>query len=232
MVLKKGFTLVELLVVFTIIVIMAVIIVGLINPIALVNKGYDSQRKKDIKLIGMAFEEYFNDKGCFPKASDYDFNNFTCSGGSFAPWIKKWPCDPNKVQYKIVLDSTNSCPKWYKIFTNLNNKMDVDIPKGWYTIYRDSYFHFGDGSMGVNDYNYGVSSTNIDWYDRVVDASCSYDEYNHSTDSCFNRPGDDPDRCGRSFNAQGRQGCSGTNCFARSDCNDLCQVQCCGAGCD
>ena len=63
---RKGFTLIELMVVVTILAIMSMILVGIINPIALVNRGRDARRKKDLARIKTAFEEYYNDKGCYP----------------------------------------------------------------------------------------------------------------------------------------------------------------------
>ena len=63
---KNGFTLVELLIVTTIAVVLAMTMIGILNPAALTGKAKDSRRKEDLNKIKIAFEEYFNDKGKFP----------------------------------------------------------------------------------------------------------------------------------------------------------------------
>ena len=156
---RNGFTLVELLVVFAIIAIMAVIMVGILNPTALVNRGIDAQMKKDMSRIRVAFEEYYNDKECFPKQTDVDLlmTKSNCDQQVFSPWLPKWICNPDGYPYKIVVDQSD-CPKWYKIMTNLGNKKDIDIPAGWYVGTKSI-----TGGYTNNEVNYGVSSQNILW---------------------------------------------------------------------
>ena len=66
---QSGFTLVELLIVMTILVIFAVILIGIIKPNTLIGKANDSRRKSDLNKIRTAFEEFFNDKGRYPTAT-------------------------------------------------------------------------------------------------------------------------------------------------------------------
>jgi len=226
---KQGFTLVELLIVMAILAVMAVILIGIINPIALSDKGYDARRKKDLKRIGTAFEEYFNDKGCYPSAADFDFDTMDCGGNGFAPWISNWICDPRGDRYEIVLDDSG-CPKWWAVLARLGNKSDNDIPVEIRTVSSiPKYFY--DVEIGSDTYNFGLSSPNISWYDNMLDPSCTYHEDNHALDSCFLRPSTDLTGCQRSI-IIGGEGCEGSNCFADSDCVSMCQVECCGVGCN
>jgi len=144
MVLKKnGFTLIELIIVVTILVVMSVILIGTINPIAQVNKGADAVRKKDINRVKTAFEEFNNDNKCYPTSTQL--------GQCGKAWesISLWPCDPEDPevkQYTYVIDS-DLCPNWFKIRTKLSNLNDGQIPAGWTN----------------TEYNFGVSSSNVLW---------------------------------------------------------------------
>lgn len=230
MVLKKGFTLTELLIVMAILLIMAVIIIGLINPIALVDKGYDARRKKDIKRIGVAMEEYYNDKGCYPTQLMVD--GLTCGSNGFSPWLVNWPCDPGGERYEIKTEepSVTDCPNEYRVYAKLRSLSDKDIPSEILNQVVPVYYR--DVLLGEGGYTYGVSSTNTYWYQQQLDESCTFYPDDHASDSCFSRPGDDQERCNRSFFPSGDEGCVGINCFARNDCDDICQVGCCGAGCN
>lgn len=158
---RKGFTLTELLIVLSILAVMTVILIGIINPIALVNKGKDARRKKDLARIKTAFEEYHNDKGCYPRIGsdlgEYDLNNVINCGSLivFAPWLVPWPCDPDGEPYEIVVDPDSACPNEYRAFTTLDFLADRDIPDGWGITAHPI------GGSG----NYGVSSPNVSWYE-------------------------------------------------------------------
>lgn len=164
---NKGFTLVEIMVAFSIVAILAIVSITVINPAGLIRKAHDAKRKSDLSRIKTAMEDYYNDKGCFP--NENDINNVyslksTCGSNSFGSWLPKWPCDPKGNKYILEVETdTNgnikTCPKWFKVYTNLENKNDSGIPKGWYSM--DSLVL--SGNYGVNQVNYGVSSTNINW---------------------------------------------------------------------
>lgn len=158
---KNGFTLVELLIVMTIIAILVVMLIGIINPIALVNKGRDAQTKKDLTRIRIAFEEYYSDKECFPNQIIVDslMNSTNCGKSVFSPWLNRWLCGSGDIPYKIVVEGSD-CPQWYKIMSNLRNKKDEDIPADWYSVNRNI-----TGGYTNLEVNYGVSSQNISWSD-------------------------------------------------------------------
>lgn len=150
---KKGMTLVEIMISMTIIAFLAVMAIVFLNPTAQMKKARDTQRKKDLNRIKIAFEDYLNDKNCYPNQNLVDsLNNATnCKSGVFSPWLTIWPCDPKEaLSYPLVVGDDGNCPKWYKIMTNLENSNDPQISD-----------QGGIGlSVGVS-VNYGVSSGNV-----------------------------------------------------------------------
>jgi len=164
---ERGFTLVEILIVMVIFLILAVALVSSFDPIATIAKAYDTRRKKDLGRIKIAFEEYFSDKGCYPTQDRVDelMDSDNCFGDVFSPWLPRWSCNREGKTYDVVVGGNDvNCPSWFKLLTNLENRLDEDIPEGWYNLVG---FTFGDGSYGIEDANYGVSSTNVLWNDPV-----------------------------------------------------------------
>lgn len=165
----RGFTLVELLVVFTILTVMAVVMAGILNPIALVNKAQDSRRKNDLKEIKIAFEKYYTDKGTYPSAIDVSTWNIADNCGktvlAVQSYFKKWPCGPNNQLYEFSIIDRDT----YKVVTKLDNRTDKHIPIKWYE--ADTYSAYAGRKEEVN---YGVSSSNILWYENdIINPTCS-----------------------------------------------------------
>ena len=210
---QRAFTLVEFIIVITLLMLLAVITVSALNPGLLPERGRDAQRKKDVGRIRIAFEEYFNDKGCFPTQATIDA--IECDKNGFQPWLSIWPCDPIGQKYYIFTSSA-ACPTSYRILTNLRNKTDKQIPIDWYS--QSSSFKYGDGSLTINDVNYGASSQNILWSLESVPAYC----YTSFT-GCFTSPG--PGTC----NAL-PGGADELNSFVNEDCLPDCMVSCCNSG--
>lgn len=142
----KGFTMIEVIIVATILVIM---ILGVLssNWMKQARRGRDAGRKDDLAKIKIALEEYHEDKGCYPKESEYP----DC-GASFKPYLTSMFCD-NQIAY--VYDAQEAgCPQWFKLFTNLENTDDEDLIK--------LGCENGCGPSADDlDYNYGVSSENV-----------------------------------------------------------------------
>ncbi len=85
---KKGFTLVELLIVIAIIIILLVAV--LVNMKRQIDRANDAKRKADVYSINNAVEEYFNDRSGIPPQGSID----TCGGSALSPYLKQIPCDP------------------------------------------------------------------------------------------------------------------------------------------
>jgi prepilin-type N-terminal cleavage/methylation domain-containing protein len=132
----RGLTLVEVIIVASIIVFLAMMVLVLFRD--QIFKGQDARRKADLKKLQTAIEEYEKDHDCYPPASV-----ITCNpGDGLKPYLEKIPCDPetgNDYPYTLA---GQTCPDWYKLFAFLENG--------------------GTGSsFGPDgDYNYYVSSPN------------------------------------------------------------------------
>ncbi len=218
---KTGFTLVELLIVMVILTFLVVGLLMTLNPIFQVDKANDARRKKDLAKIKVAFEEYYNDKGCYPTGAlltDLKSNS-NCGTDVFSPWISKWLCDPTRKTAYYLFTEDEACPSWFKVITNLSNKNDGDIPSNWYT---DDTFFIGDGNLSTIDANYGVSSTNAIWYERVLSSVCE------SNGSCFQLSGSVG---GCQYTRAPSDFCPDPdNCFVDHGCLPQCRVSCCDRG--
>lgn len=140
---KKAFTLVELLIVMSIIGVLAALAVGSFRTTQM--RGRDAQRKSDLKQISNALELFYADYGRYPSASGVriaacPYDPATSTGtactwgeGSFTDdkttYFKTIPIDPsnnssNYYRYRIVTGSSN---QKYQLFAYLENSQDQDI---------------------------------------------------------------------------------------------------------
>lgn len=211
---KNAFTLVEILIVFTIVILLALMMVSIFASKNFFDKGKDSQRKKDLARIKVAFEEYYNDKNCYPQdVASWNIQENCKSSSTFSPYLSPWPCDPNGEPYLIIVDSCNK----FRVITNLENRNDEDIPEGWYE--KENLYFLG---KTINDVNYGVSSSNINWYEE------NYVSSNCSKEGCFRFK--EGDICSHVGDCSFESG--DTNCYQGSpSCKSECRVPCCGSGC-
>jgi len=121
----KAFTLMELLIVVTIIGILTVI--GLGSYRSSQAKARDTKRKADISNVSKALTMYYNDHGRFPEANDGEIMG-AAWGGEFSSlegviYMKKLPSDPiNNVEYIYETDENGS---YYRLYTILENPNDA-----------------------------------------------------------------------------------------------------------
>ncbi len=99
----KGFTLVELLVVISILSILLAIVLIAINPARQVTQARDTQRRSDVLAILNSINQYFADNGVLPPSLASDCptkDNIGSGGGDLATdvvptYIADLPKDPN-----------------------------------------------------------------------------------------------------------------------------------------
>lgn len=118
---RKGMTLVEILIVISVIAFLAILAVIYLRT--QIFKSYDARRKTEIKRIAIAVEEYEKDHDCYPISS-----SVVCTGGGagLQPYLDRIPCDPVTGASYYYEHETTSCPKWYRIYSSLQNESDVD----------------------------------------------------------------------------------------------------------
>lgn len=139
---RKGLSLIEVLVVVAIVALL--VIAGIQIFTRQIAKGNDARRKSDMDRIKIAIEEYEKDNNCYPNAELMD-NCGWDESIPIHPYLSNVPCDPvTKEPYSYEPDG-NTCSKWFRLYTILQNVSDVNIISG----------------IGPDDkYNYYISSQN------------------------------------------------------------------------
>jgi prepilin-type N-terminal cleavage/methylation domain-containing protein len=115
-----GFTLVELLVVMSIIAILTSITVG--TFVESQKKSRDVSRKANLKSLSEAINLYYADNGLFPATISFGVG-LTKSDGTI--YMKKTPKEASSgmLELKYEVSSTN---KSFRLYTNLENDDDKD----------------------------------------------------------------------------------------------------------
>lgn len=168
----SGFTLLEVLIVVALLAIIGTAIIILFNPIQQINKAWDSKKKSDLNVLKKSFEDYYNDKGCYPTLEKVCYNAKSqyatdeakicniCGSNplspSFTPYITSLPCDPRSPKSEFLYQVDNLvCPKWFKVYSELNYKIDPIINElGCFAESCGPKPNFG--------YDFAVTSPNID----------------------------------------------------------------------
>ncbi len=155
---RRGFTLVELLVVMAIIGVLAALGVG--NYVSTQAKARDSQRKQDLRQLSNALELYLGDYGRYPFDSGGRIagcpstTSTPCSWGSGTftdgntVYMKTVTADPSS-SYFYVYEVSSDGQK-FRIFVYLENSQDPDIVATLTTDCGAQLCNFGTASPNTN----------------------------------------------------------------------------------
>jgi len=183
-----SFTLMELLIIISLIALLAAIVLILFNPWQQIGKSYDVKRKHDLNELRKAFEDYYNDKGCYPTGNVICYNTpkedkkgvgqgatlvgYSCNicgneaappqFSSFSSYISRLSCDPehSRKDYLYQYDPV-PCPSWYRIYADLNIESDTESVDLGCPL-GGCGLKYPPAPTPQYGYDYGVSNTNLE----------------------------------------------------------------------
>lgn len=141
--LNKGFTLLEMLIVMSIIAILTSVLWA--NFFSSLAKGRDSRRKQDLEAISRALELYYNDNKAYPTALPGPATPFAHPTDSSVIYMSNIPADPSYPGSTYCYPTPEAISQ-FKLYAKLENTNDPKVIPAV-------------SCNGVN-YNYGISSPN------------------------------------------------------------------------
>lgn len=163
---RKGFTLIELILVVAIIGIFSAGVLAAINPSQQVQKANDSRRKTDLEMIQRALEAYYADNGRYPTSSTNEIVNNSIVvvwGSSWQPYMDTLPKDPDSNRRYVYGVSADG--QTYGLYASLERGTDAQACHSNGSA-CDSLATFGISTQPATSCkggicNYGVTSANI-----------------------------------------------------------------------
>ena len=126
-----GFTLIELVLDISLLLILAAFVVILIDPVKQLSKAKDSGRKQDAIQIRSALDTYYNDYGCYPQSIPFG-KEWQQNG---VVYMQKVPQDPDCTSnpascYVYQTNADQACPQWQVIYVkqSATSVTDSDCP--------------------------------------------------------------------------------------------------------
>ena len=193
---KFGFTLLEIIIVISLLLLLAIAVLVFFNPKFQLEKTWDGKRKKELNTLQKVFEEYYNDKKCYPRPQevcyDYQAGSTTCKicGNETTPlefenlksYLSRLPCDPQHPVRDYLYEVDNpDCPSLYRIYVRLSNTKDKAIeevgclsgcaPEG-YSQNPGEFFNWGITSPNTSLTKIEGESSIIQFACRKTDGAC------------------------------------------------------------
>lgn len=152
---KRGFTLIEMLIAIGLLGALLTGIIVIINPQTQINKTQDAKRKSDLAQLQRALDLYYNDIGRYPPVtSGYVINNMAW-GSAWSTYMNALPKDPDPGKTYVYYASGDGQSYW--LYANLAYASDPQAcPLG-----RDCPHVPGANLCGGKPCNYGISSSNV-----------------------------------------------------------------------
>ncbi len=124
---QKGFTLIELIVVISIIGILSTVLVA--NFMQVRYKTRDAVRKKDLEQIRLSLESYRTDVGSYPAslysvAADADCPKGNSISSGSTTYMKEIPCDPREPTKQYYYEAVGSSRLQYVLYACAENEND------------------------------------------------------------------------------------------------------------
>lgn len=151
---KKGFTLVELLISISLISILTT--VSVIGYRGQILKANDGKKKTDLYKFQVALEDYYNDNNCYPEKEA--LASCGSNPGTLAGYLSSLPCQPGGDPYEYEPEA-GTCPQYFRFFADLQNTADLAVVGSGCSA----------GCLAENNqtYNFGVSSSNVNLAETV-----------------------------------------------------------------
>jgi len=166
MVVRKGFTLIEMLVVLAIIGIIGAALLATINPFAQLQKSNDSRRKSDLESVQRALELYYQDKGSYPASVSNQIapgGTAVAWGSSWSPYMSKLPKDPTSGNNYVYYSPAGN--QSYYLYANLQrgakDPQSCNNGNACTSLSGSGFPASSTCGSATNLCNYGVSSPNV-----------------------------------------------------------------------
>ena len=147
---KKGFTLIEMLIVIVIIGILASALIPRLNNMQA--RARDAARKADLNQLGTAITAYFTDFGQYPGTGAHDINEFAAK---LAPsYLSSIPSDPLQTRVVDGIGGTAWSPGQYR-FTTIKKGGFAD---GWFIIMAATETYWASSNYVVTASSWTITS--------------------------------------------------------------------------
>lgn len=112
---NNGFTLIEVIVVVSILSVITLAVITILNPVLQIQKARDTQRKADLSQIQKALESYYQDNGSYPQSTSSPYQIPGAAWNTpWRPYMNLLPKDPSSGRYVYYSDGQS-----YYLYANL-----------------------------------------------------------------------------------------------------------------